>query len=106
MNPLRSQAGARVDALDERGRTALWCAVENDRAATVKLLIAFDAAAASAAGRRPAASVGAQTPLHLAAMLGHLSCARLLVAVCGADVNLQVYSVFLRELLFLRGERE
>jgi hypothetical protein len=35
-------------------------------------------------------AVGSQTPLHLAAMLGHLCCARLLVTLCGADVNLQV----------------
>jgi cytohesin len=84
--------GASVSAADERQRTALHLALENDHGAVVEALLA-DAAAAAGAPALDALPVNAidrdgVSPLHLAAMFGNAPLASLLIA-SGAKVNVK-----------------
>jgi ankyrin repeat protein len=71
--------GARVDAVDEYGRTPLYWAAEKGHKEVVKMLI-------ERGNKVDAADKNGMTPLHWAAQNGHKEIAGMLIAG-GADVN-------------------
>ena len=72
-------AGARVDAVNVQGRTALHHAADQDHSAAVRMLCA-------ARATRDVADFHGHTPLHIAARQGHLGPLRALIA-SGADLE-------------------
>ena len=73
------EAGARVDAVNVQGRTALHHAADQDHRSSVRMLCA-------AGATRDVADFQGHTPLHVAAWQGHVGPVRALIA-SGADLE-------------------